>query len=225
MIPEPKGFPPSQSHSLATCVASTHAHTYSHPDAAGKSPKEPHFPRVALIQALNSARGTPALPSHAHWRARSLTFLVTEGSALRKGPRALPAKDQASWVGPVHQHSLVLPLPQATRTIHPLAHVPAPFWKLVLGCQDESPACKDLPVLPPSWVQPCIISASPFHLLALLPSSGSGQALGRLSKCPAASFVTKCSPFLLLPSFCPPQDLSGHSTAQASHPLASSSQA
>ena len=105
----------------------THAHTYSHPDTAGKSPKEPHFPRVSLIQALNSARGTPAVPSHAHWLAQSLTFLVTKGSALGKGPRPLPAKDQVSWVGPVHQHSLVLPLPQTTRTIHPLLMCLLPF--------------------------------------------------------------------------------------------------
>lgn len=174
-----------------------------------------------------SARGFPSF---------ALTFILSGSLTLLalllgKGPRPFSANDQVSWVGLLHTHSFALPP----------------------GHSNPSPSVQDCPpTCPCAW---SLLEAGPLisgEQSSLLGSAPPASIMGATQHYLCFSFLPPCSspfwiwarsgaasymsgclfrngspPFLLLPSFCPPLNLSGHHNAQApclSCPLISSSQ-
>ena len=123
-------------------------------------------------------------------------------------------------MGPVHRHNLApLPgtaiLPQESRTIHQPAPSSCSLLEVGPGISGGKPRTQVLPFLPPSRMHLCIISASPFHLPALLPSFASGGSFfcvqGCLSSCLLSILfwvslsIPRPRPLTILPSSLPIQ--------------------
>lgn len=147
---------------------------------------------------MNSARSLPALPSHSYSLAHTFSSKGLCSGARDPDPTQLRT---SLGVGSLHRYSLVLPRAQLSFPKCRGLFSSLPMCLLDLGYQDESPANEDLPVLSPSWGQPCVSFTSPFtsllsSLLWVWTSSGGHSVSGCLS---IRMSVVECSPVLLLP--------------------------